>query len=84
MCDGRSSRRSRCSTRTIAARRKPRWPRRFPGFPGWAEAETVLLYVSAFPEEIRTAPMLALAYEAGKRVICPGWTGVPGNCGCTA
>ena len=39
----------------------------FPGLPGWAEAGTVLLYVSAFPEEIRTAPMLALAYEAGKR-----------------
>jgi 5-formyltetrahydrofolate cyclo-ligase len=43
----------------------------FPRLPGWKEAETVLLYVSAFPEEIRTATMLELAYEAGKRVILP-------------
>jgi 5-formyltetrahydrofolate cyclo-ligase len=42
-----------------------------PRVPGWTQAETVLLYVSAFPEEIRTAPMLAMAYEAGKRVILP-------------
>jgi 5-formyltetrahydrofolate cyclo-ligase len=39
--------------------------------PGWTEAETVLLYVSAFPEEIRTAPLLSIAYDAGKRVILP-------------
>ncbi len=42
-----------------------------PRLPGWKEAETVLLYVSAFPEEIRTATMLELAYEARKRVILP-------------
>jgi 5-formyltetrahydrofolate cyclo-ligase len=43
----------------------------FPQLPGWTEAETVLLYVSAFPEEIRTAPMLTIAYEQGKRVVLP-------------
>lgn len=43
----------------------------FPGLPGWAEAGTVLLYVSAFAEEIRTARLLSMAYEAGKRVVLP-------------
>ena len=43
----------------------------FAGLPGWAEARTVLLYVSAFAEEIRTAPFLSMAYEAGKRVVLP-------------
>src|SRR5262245_15824421 len=43
----------------------------FPRLSGWTEAETVLMYVSAFPEEIRTAPLLSIAYEAGKRVILP-------------
>ena len=33
--------------------------------------ETVLLYVSAFPEEIRNRPFLTMAYESGKRVILP-------------
>jgi 5-formyltetrahydrofolate cyclo-ligase len=31
----------------------------------------VLLFVSAFPEEIRTARLLALAHEAGGRVVLP-------------
>jgi len=44
---------------------------RFPALPGWTGAETVLLYVSAFPEEVRTAAFWAWAYEAGKQVICP-------------
>jgi 5-formyltetrahydrofolate cyclo-ligase len=43
----------------------------FSRLPGWAEAATVLLYVSAFPEEIRTAPFLSMAYRSGKRVILP-------------
>lgn len=43
----------------------------FDALPGWAEARTVLLYVSAFAEEIRTAPFLSMAYDAGKRVILP-------------
>jgi 5-formyltetrahydrofolate cyclo-ligase len=43
----------------------------FAGLPGWAEARTVLLYASAFAEEIRTAPFLSMAYDAGKRVILP-------------
>ena len=39
--------------------------------PGFAGAGTVLLYVSAFLEEIDTAPILRLALARGKRVICP-------------
>ena len=42
-----------------------------PGLPGWHEARIVLLYVSAFPEEVPTGPLLAMAYDAGKRVILP-------------
>jgi 5-formyltetrahydrofolate cyclo-ligase len=49
----------------------------FTQLPGWPDAETVLLYVSAFPEEIRTTPFLSMAYQAGKRVILPrvDWPG---------
>jgi 5-formyltetrahydrofolate cyclo-ligase len=43
----------------------------FLALPGWAEARTVLLYVSAFPEELRTAPFLSMSYDAGKRLILP-------------
>lgn len=42
-----------------------------PRLPGWADARTVLLYVSAFAEEIDMAPLLAMAYAAGKRVVLP-------------
>ncbi len=44
---------------------------RFPRLPGWAGAQTVMLYVSAFPEELKTDAFWARALEAGKRVICP-------------
>ncbi len=44
---------------------------RFPLIPGWADARTVMLYVSAFPEELKTDSFWARAFEAGKRVICP-------------
>jgi 5-formyltetrahydrofolate cyclo-ligase len=44
---------------------------RFPDLPGWADAETVLLYITAFTEELRTDGFLARSYQAGKRVICP-------------
>src|SRR5262245_31182192 len=43
----------------------------FPDLPGWTAAETVLLYVSAFPEELETREILACAFDAGKRVLCP-------------
>ena len=33
--------------------------------------QTVMLYVSAFPEELRTDEYWARAYEGGKRVISP-------------
>ncbi len=39
--------------------------------PGWESAETVLLYVKAFPEEIATEPLLARAHASGKRVVLP-------------
>jgi 5-formyltetrahydrofolate cyclo-ligase len=44
---------------------------RFVGLPGYAAAETVLLYIKAFPEEINTVCLLRAALEAGKRVVCP-------------
>src|ERR1041385_5254290 len=39
--------------------------------PGFAGAHTVLLYVSAFPEEIDTGPMLQQCLALGKRLVCP-------------
>ncbi len=43
----------------------------FVDLPGWSAAGTVLLYASAFPEEIPTDPLLAIAYGSGKRVVLP-------------
>ena len=45
--------------------------RRFAELPGFDRAGTVLLYVSAFPEEFDTRPMIRLAIERGKRVVLP-------------
>jgi 5-formyltetrahydrofolate cyclo-ligase len=39
--------------------------------PGYARAGTVLLYATAFPEEIATRPLLVQALEHGKRLVCP-------------
>lgn len=44
---------------------------RFANLPGLAAAETVLLYVTAFPEEVTTRPMLERTLEQGKRLVCP-------------
>jgi 5-formyltetrahydrofolate cyclo-ligase len=44
---------------------------RFPALPGYAAASTVLLYVSAFAEEINTCSFFMHALAAGKRVLCP-------------
>ncbi len=44
---------------------------RFAALPGFAGAGTVLLYVTAFPEEIATGPMIGLGLALGKRLICP-------------
>jgi 5-formyltetrahydrofolate cyclo-ligase len=44
---------------------------RFASLPGFREAHTVLLYASAFPEEFDTGPLLRLALDLGKRLICP-------------
>jgi 5-formyltetrahydrofolate cyclo-ligase len=43
----------------------------FPKLPGWNDAQTVLLYATAFAEEIRTARLLSMVYDAGKRLILP-------------
>jgi len=45
--------------------------RKFEGLPGFGPALAVLLYASAFPEEIDTRPMLRRAAELGKRVVLP-------------
>ena len=42
-----------------------------PGLPGFAGARTVLLYVSALPDEIPTNELIARALELGKAVCCP-------------
>jgi 5-formyltetrahydrofolate cyclo-ligase len=39
--------------------------------PGFAAAGTVLMYATAFPEEIATRPMLEEALRLGKRLVCP-------------
>ena len=44
---------------------------RFPALPGFDRAETVLLYVSAFPEEVSTRAMLRFALERKKRLVLP-------------
>jgi len=44
---------------------------RFADLPGFAASHAVLLYATAFPEEIATGPMLRHALECGKQLICP-------------
>jgi 5-formyltetrahydrofolate cyclo-ligase len=44
---------------------------RFADLPGWASAGTLLLYASAFPEEIDTAPLIGRALAAGKALVLP-------------
>lgn len=41
------------------------------GLPSFRASETVLLYISAFPEEIDTAPLIEWAAANSKRLICP-------------
>jgi 5-formyltetrahydrofolate cyclo-ligase len=45
--------------------------RQFRDLPGLLEARTVLLYVSSFPEEFETRPILLEALEMGKRLVLP-------------
>lgn len=45
--------------------------RRFEALPGFEPARSVLLYASAFPEEIDTGPMLRRSLGLGKRLILP-------------
>ena len=45
--------------------------RRLETLPGFEAAGTVLLYVSAFPEEIATGPALRRVLALGKRLVCP-------------
>ncbi|WP_406693734.1 5-formyltetrahydrofolate cyclo-ligase [Singulisphaera sp. Ch08] len=44
---------------------------RFTELPGFDASGTVLLYATAFPEEIVTQSMLEIALERGKRLVCP-------------
>jgi len=44
---------------------------RFVELPGLDRAATVLLYVTAFPEELDTRPWLAWTLEHGRRLVCP-------------
>lgn len=44
---------------------------RFGSLPGLDGAGTVLLYATAFPEELQTRPMLRLVLEGGRRLVCP-------------
>lgn len=44
---------------------------RFPALPGYRAAGTVLLYATAFPEELVTDPLLEHALSAGKRLVLP-------------
>ncbi len=39
--------------------------------PGYRDAGALLLYVTAFDEEIGTSPLITRALEASQRVICP-------------
>ncbi len=43
----------------------------FPLLPGFERAGTVLLYVSVFPEEFATTPLLEHSLKLGKRLLCP-------------
>jgi 5-formyltetrahydrofolate cyclo-ligase len=44
---------------------------RFSGLPGLAESRTVLLFVAALPEELRTRELFSLVYAMKKIVLCP-------------
>ena len=44
---------------------------RFATLPGLADARVVLLYVTAFPEEIPTRPLLRQVRDLGKTLVCP-------------
>ena len=43
----------------------------FPTLPGLAMAQTVLLYVTALPEEIDTGPMIHFVLSRGQRLVLP-------------
>ncbi len=45
--------------------------RRLATLPGFEAAGTILLYVSAFSEEIATGPALRQVLSLGKRLVCP-------------
>ena len=44
---------------------------RFAGLPGLDTSATVLLYVTAFPEELDTRPWLDWTLEHGRQLLCP-------------
>jgi 5-formyltetrahydrofolate cyclo-ligase len=44
---------------------------RFDDLPGLRAARNLLLYVTAFPEEVNTRPLLERALAAGQTLVCP-------------
>jgi 5-formyltetrahydrofolate cyclo-ligase len=43
----------------------------FHALPGYEAAQSILLYVKGFPEELDSRPFFRPALESGKRVLCP-------------
>lgn len=43
----------------------------FPRLPGWSGSRTILLYVSAFADEVDTRPFLTMALDAGTSLVLP-------------
>jgi 5-formyltetrahydrofolate cyclo-ligase len=43
----------------------------FPALPGYEAAQSILLYVKGFPEELDSRPFFRHALQSGKRVLCP-------------
>jgi 5-formyltetrahydrofolate cyclo-ligase len=51
--------------------REARLIENFPALPGYEAAESILLYVKGFPEELDSRPFFRHALESGKQVLCP-------------
>ena len=70
-CGDRPGSRSWGFIRGVRAAEEAQLIAQFPALPGYAAAHTVLLYVTAFAEEINTRSCFLNAMAAGKRVLCP-------------
>lgn len=65
--------RARILAASIESRRREQaaCERLFPDLAGFAPAKVVCLYLSAFPEELETRPLVLTALRLGKLVACP-------------